>query len=90
MRQRVARSRELAAVGYRPAVVARIAQISRQAIYRIPRKPPATTRRSRPPADEVDAAIVAVAKANPTDGYRMVWALTRRKLGRVPKIRVWM
>jgi putative transposase len=25
---------------------------------------------------------VKVAEANPTDGYRMVWALTRRKLGR--------
>jgi putative transposase len=81
VRQRVARSRELAAAGYRPAVVARIAQISRQAIYRTA-KTPATARRSRPPSDEVDSGIVAVAKANPTDGYRMVWALTRRKLGR--------
>jgi hypothetical protein len=35
-----------------------------------------------PPADEVEQAIVAVAEANPTDGYRMVWALVRRKLGR--------
>ena len=82
MRQRVARSRELAAAGYRPAVVARIAQISRQAIYRTATPPPPAARRSRSPADEVDAAIVAVAKANPTDGYRMVWALTRRQLGR--------
>ena len=35
-----------------------------------------------PPADEVERAIVAVAEANPTDGYRMVWVLVRRKLGR--------
>jgi putative transposase len=34
----VTRSRELVAAGYRPAVVARIAQISRQAIYRVPKK----------------------------------------------------
>jgi hypothetical protein len=32
VRQRVARSRELVATGYKPTVVARIAQISRQAI----------------------------------------------------------
>jgi putative transposase len=30
----------------------------------------------------VEEAIVEVAMANPTDGYRMVWALSRRKLGR--------
>jgi putative transposase len=30
---------------------------------------------------DVEQAIVAVAKANPADGYRMVWALVRRKLG---------
>ena len=35
----------------------------------------------RPPADPVEAAIVAEALANQSDGYRMVWALTRRKLG---------
>ena len=35
----------------------------------------------RPPQGEVERAIVRVAKDNPTDGYRMVWALTRRKLG---------
>lgn len=33
-------------------------------------------------SDPVDVAIVQVANDNPTDGYRMVWALTRRKLGR--------
>ena len=34
---RVTRSRELVAAGYMPAVVARVAQISRQAIYRVPK-----------------------------------------------------
>ena len=79
---RVTRSRELVAEGYRPAVVARVAQISRQAIYRTPkpRRTPASP--ARPPADEVEAAIVEVAVENPTDGYRMVTAWARRRLGR--------
>ena len=34
------------------------------------------------PADPVERAIVEVAEANQTDGYRMVAALTRQKLGR--------
>ncbi len=77
---RVARSRVLVAEGYALAAVARIAGISRQALYRTP-KPRAAPQR-RPPADgSVERAIVEVAKENPTDGYRMVWALTRRKLG---------
>jgi len=80
VRQRVARSRELVAAGERPAVVARVAQISRQAIYRQPR--PRRAPQRRPPRGEVEQAIVETAKENPTDGYRMVWALTRRKLGR--------
>jgi putative transposase len=82
VRQRVARSRELAAAGYRPAVVARVARITRQAIYRTPKTRPPAVRRAAPPGDEVERAIVDVAEANPTDGYRMVWALVRRKLGR--------
>ena len=40
MRQRVARSRELVAAGRPAAVVARVAGISRQAIYRKPKRPP--------------------------------------------------
>jgi len=36
---------------------------------------------ARPPADEVEAAIVAEAEANPTDGYRLVCAWVRRRLG---------
>jgi putative transposase len=79
---RVTRSRELVAEGYRPSVVARVAQISRQAIYRTPRPRRAPASPARPPGDPVDAAIVAVAEANPTDGYRMVTAMARRRLGR--------
>ncbi|MCA1698885.1 MAG: IS3 family transposase [Actinobacteria bacterium] len=77
---RVARSRELVAKGYALAAVARVMQVTRQAIYRTP-KPRATPQR-RPAVDDVESAIVAVARENPTDGYRMVWALTRRRLGR--------
>jgi putative transposase len=80
--ERVARSRELVARGFAAATVARVLQVSRQALYRVPaRRPPA----AGPPArvgDEVEQAIVEVAEANQTDGYRMVTALVRRKLGR--------
>jgi hypothetical protein len=66
--ERVAYARELAAAGHRPAVVARILQISRQAIYRIPRPRCRSGAAARPPADEVEAAIIEVAEQNPTDG----------------------
>jgi putative transposase len=79
---RVARSRELVAEGESVSVVARVAQVSRQAIYRTPKVAPPKARRSRAPVDEVEAAIIEVAKANQTDGYRMVCALVARKLGR--------
>lgn len=82
MRERVARSRELVARGFAAAAVARVMQVSRQALYRVPARRP---EKAGPPAavrDEVDAAIVEVAQANQTDGYRMVTALVRRKLGR--------
>jgi putative transposase len=77
---RVARSRELVAAGRKPAVAARVARVSRQAVYRKPkpRRPP----QRRPPSGPVDEAIVDVAKANATDGTRMVAALTSRRLGR--------
>jgi len=77
---RVARSRELVARGFAVAAVARVMQISRQALYRTPtpRRPP----QRRPVSDPVAAAIVEVAEANQTDGYRMVAALTRQRLGR--------
>jgi putative transposase len=80
--ERVARSRELATQGYAVAAVARVLQVTRQAIYRTPKRAPAQARRQAPPADETDAAIVEVARANQTDGYRMVTALVVRKLGR--------
>jgi putative transposase len=78
VRQRVARSRELVGEGHSPSIVARVARISRQALYRTPtpRQPP----QRRPPADAVEQAIVEVAGANQTDGYRMVCALVRQKL----------
>ena len=63
----------------RPSVVARVAKISRQALYRVPR--PRTLAQRRPPADPVEAAIVAEALANQSDGYRMICAFVRRKLG---------
>jgi putative transposase len=80
VRQRVARSRDLVAEGYAASVVARVARISRQALYRTPtpRRPP----QRRPPADPVEQAIVEEALANQTDGYRMITAFVRRKLGR--------
>ncbi len=80
MSERVARSRELVARGFAVAAVARVLQVSRQAFYRTPRprRPP----QRRPPADPVEQAIVEEAIANQTDGYRMVTALVRRKLGR--------
>jgi putative transposase len=76
---RVARSRRLVAEGYALATVARVMQISRQALYRLPTSRAAPQR--RPVADPVERAIVAEATANQTDGYRMVCAFVRRRLG---------
>jgi len=76
---RVARSRELVAEGYPLSAVARAARISRQAIYRVPR--PRVAPQRRPVADPVESAIIEIAKANQTDGYRMVTAFVCRKLG---------
>ena len=42
---------------------------------------PQTAPRRRPPADPVEQAIVELAQANQTDGYRVVTAFVRRKLG---------
>ena len=82
MTLRVAYARELVAGGHRPAVVARILKGSRQAVYRIPRprRPPDAA--GHRPVEEVEAAIVEVAEANPTDGYRIVTAWVQRKVGR--------
>ena len=85
--QRVAFARDLVGRGRKVAPVARTLQITRQAIYRTPK--PRRAPQRRPPQGEVEEVIVAVARENPTDGYRMVWALTRRKLGtRVNRKRV--
>ncbi len=82
VRQRVAYARTLAAEGHSPSALARILQISRQAIYRVPRPPKRPDGAHRPPVDEVETAIVELAEANPTDGYRIVTAWVARKLGR--------
>ena len=82
MSQRVAYARELVAAGHKSAVVARVLQISRQALYRIPKPRRRPDAAKRPSACEVEAAIVEVAEANPTDGYRIVTAWVCRKLGR--------
>jgi putative transposase len=74
---RVARSRELVAQGRPAALVARVAGISRQAIYRCPKRPPKGQRR---PLDATDREVLRVARANPTDGTRMVAALASREL----------
>jgi hypothetical protein len=66
--------------GDSPSVVARIAMISRQALYRTPR--PRRAPQRRPLTDPVELVIVEEATANQTDGYRMVTALVRRRLGR--------
>ena len=82
MTLRVAYARELVAAGDRPAVVARILRISRQAVYRIPKPRGAPDASRHPPVDDVERAIVEVAEQNPTDGYRTVTVWVQRKLGR--------
>jgi putative transposase len=76
---RVARSRRLVVEGYALASVARVMQISRQALYRTPK--PRQLPQRRPLADPVERAIVEEALANQTDGYRMICAFVRRRLG---------
>jgi len=79
VRERVARSRQLVAQGRSPSLVARVAGVSRQALYRRPARPPKGHRRA---LDEVDVGVLAVAREHPTDGTRMVAALAGRDLGR--------
>jgi putative transposase len=78
--ERVARSRELVARGFAAATVTRVLQISRQAVYRV--ATPRTVPQRRPVTDPVERAIVEIAEANQTDGYRMVTAFVARRLGR--------
>jgi putative transposase len=82
VRQRVAYARKLQAEGHSPSALARILQISRQAIYRVPAKAPAGARRSCWPTEDVERAIVEVCEENPADGYRIVTAWVNRRLGR--------
>ena len=82
---RVARSRELVAQGRPAAVVARVAGVSRQSLYRRPERPPGGHRR---PLDAVDRRVLNVARENPTDGTRMVAALAARQGGAVNRKRV--
>jgi helix-turn-helix protein len=77
--ERVARSRDLVAEGHSPSVVARVTQISRQAVYRRPK--PRRSPQRRPVSDPVELAIVETAKSYPTDGYRMICCFVRRSLG---------
>jgi transposase InsO family protein len=77
--ERVARSRELVARGFTVVAVTRVLQVSRQAVYRVPT--PRAAPQRRPLSDQVERAIVEVAEQNQTDGYRMVCALTRQRLG---------
>jgi len=77
---RVSRARAVVATGRRPTVVARVAGIARQAIYRPITKRPAAAGPGRVKPD--DELIVEVAKANPTDGSRMVAALASKELRR--------
>ena len=76
---RVARSRRLVAGGYPLASVARVLGVSRQALYRTPK--PRTVPERRPIRDPIERVIVEEALDNQTDGYRMVCAFVRRRLG---------
>ena len=76
---RVAHARVLVGQGEALAAVARVLQISRQALYRTPK--PRRAPQRRPVTDPVDVAIVETAKSYPTDGYRMVCCFVRRSLG---------
>ncbi len=80
MRVRAACSRQQIAKGRRPAVVARVLQVNRSGLYRTPKRPPTGER--RPLRDPVERVLVEVARQNPTDGTRMVAALTSQRLGR--------
>lgn len=69
----------MVATGRTPTAVAKVAGVSRQALYRpLTRRPTAAGPGRGRPGDE---AIVEVAKANPVDGTRMVAALSSRELG---------
>lgn len=87
MSQRVTHARQLVAEGHSPSVVARVMQISRQAIYRTPK--PRRSPQRRPASCEVERAIVEEAEKHPTDGYRLVREWVCRRLGRVSDV-LWV
>src|SRR5436190_11613493 len=76
---RVAQARVLVAEGEALAAVARVMQISRQAVYRTPK--PRRSPQRRPVTDPVELAIVETARSYPSDGYRIVCCFVRRSLG---------
>jgi len=76
---RAARARELVAEGNQPTAVARVAGISRQAIYKTSTRRPVEAGPGE--VSDSDAQIVEVARARPTDGTRMVAAIASRQLG---------
>ena len=85
MSERAARSRELVAAGYRPAVVARVARISRQAIYRVPRRRPAERAARRSAAGRRGRAgdrRDLPKDDHQSDGYRMITAIVQPQAGR--------
>lgn len=79
MSVRVSRARAVVANGHRVTTVAKVAGVSRQAIYKTPKRRPTAAGPGVP--SRSDAAIIEVAKANPTDGTRMVAALASHQLG---------
>lgn len=79
MSVRVSRARAVVANGRRATTVAKVAVVSRQAIYKTPKRRPLAAGPGQPP--ESDAEIIEIAKAHPTDGTRMVAAIASRELG---------
>jgi hypothetical protein len=85
--ERVARSRELVAAGFAVVAVARVLQISRQAVYRVltPRRPP----QRRPSADPVERAIGRGRRGEPDrrlqgglrDGAAQAWRRRQPQAG---------
>jgi putative transposase len=64
------------AQGRSPSLVARVAGISRQAIYRRPSRPPKGQRRA---LDATDRIVLDGARSHPIDRTRMVAALAARQ-----------
>ena len=79
MSVRVSRARCVVANGRRPATVAKVPGVSRQANYETPKRRPPKAGPGRP--GPADAAIVEFAKQHPTDGARMIAAISSRELG---------